>query len=207
MLTEKEQITVDSYNGLARQWIETHQNTDVFDNAFPRFKGYLPQGEILEIGSGGGRDAVKIKRAGFGYVGMDISSGLLEEAKKSHPNIKFIPGNIYNPPNFGISFDGFWCAATLIHIPKARVGEALTNINQITRDGGVGFIALKEGEGDMVLEKGELDGQIFERYTTYYWVSEFFRILERNRFSVIDAYPLPVSQKTTWLNFFVETHK
>lgn len=42
----------------------------------------MPAGKILEVGSGGGRDAKDLIEMGYEYIGIDISKGLLEEAKK-----------------------------------------------------------------------------------------------------------------------------
>jgi SAM-dependent methyltransferase len=204
MLTEEEQITIASYDRLARHWDRTHQDSDVFNLAFPKFKQFLPIGTILEIGSGGGRDAGKIRAGGYGYFGVDSSRGLLAQAKANNPRLGFSYQDIYNL-HLPIKFDGFWCAATLIHLPKSRITEALASMHQVIRPEGIGYISLKEGDGDMVLEEEELGGERFTRHTTFYRQGEFADILTDNKFLVLESYRQPVSEKTTWLNYFVQT--
>lgn len=56
-LTLQEQQTLNSYNKYGKQWAASHLDFDFWAPELRRFKKYLPKGRILEIGSGGGRDA------------------------------------------------------------------------------------------------------------------------------------------------------
>ncbi len=207
MLTEKEKITIANYDKFATPWAAKHMDTDVFDDGFPKFQRCLPKGRVLEIGSGGGRDGIKIASAGYDYTGIDQSKGLLEEARGNFPNLKLYYQSIYGIHLPESDFDGFWCAATLIHLPKKRIYEALGNIRRVIKPQGVGFIALKQGIGDMVCEQEEVDGQTFTRYFSYYQEDEFVRILNRARFFRLESSTISVSQKTTWLNYLVRVRK
>lgn len=202
MFTKKEKITIAAYNKFAAQWTANHTATDIFDNAFPAFKKYLPKGKVLEIGCGGGRDAKKLKQAGYDYVGVDVSIGLLEEARKNNPKLTFLLQDIYQL-QFPFLFDGFWCAATLLHIPKSKIHEVSQSIHQVVKPNGVGFICVKQGGGDMVLDEDKYG----KRYFSYYTQDEFSEILAANGFSILETSILPVSHKTTWLNFFVKVKK
>lgn len=202
MLTEEEKTTIASYNKTAPEWIRAHSNTSQCAREFEIFREYLPNGYVLEIGSAGGRDARRFRAAGYGYIGTDVSSGMLEEARKYNPGITFLFMDIYSL-NLPILFDGFWSAATLLHIPKPRLPKALKNINRAIKPDGIGFIGVKEGEGDLILDE-EIYGS---RYFSYYSESEFTRHLEDSGFSILKFYKLPVSKKTTWLNYFVKVQK
>lgn len=202
MFTEEEKVTIESYNQTATQWVATHMNPNQCRAEFEIFKKYLPAGKILEIGVGGGRDAKRFAEAGYGYTGVDVSSGLLEEAQKNNPSLTFLIQDVYQL-QFPFLFDGFWCAATLLHIPKRRIHEALQSIHQVVKPHGIGFICVKQGNGDMVLDEDEYG----KRYFSYYTQNEFSEILARNGFSILETSVLPVSPKTTWLNFFVKKEK
>lgn len=206
MFTKKEKITITNYNKFATKWTAAHAETDIFDNAFPKFRKYLPKGKILEIGFGGGRDAKKLEEAGYEYVGVDVSTGFLKEARKNNPNLTFLLQDVYQL-NFSFLFDGFWCAATLLHIPKSRINKALKNIHKIIKPNGIGFICIKEGKGDLIAKKKEIEGQIMKTYFSYYQQDEFSQILTSNKFSILKTSRRPVSIKTTWLNFFVKIEK
>lgn len=202
MFTKKEKTTITSYNKFFKQWVANHTATDIFDNSFPKFRKYLPKGKILEIGSGGGRAAKKINKAGYEYTGVDVSAGLLEEARKNNPNLTFLLQDVYQL-NFPFLFDGFWCAGTLLHIPKSRINKALKSIHRVIKPNGIGFICVKQGKGDMILDEDEYG----KRYFSYYTQDEFSEILTANGFSILETSILPVSPKTTWLNFFVKIEK
>lgn len=204
MLAPEEKINIDNYNRFAEPRVDQHTDTKVFDSEFPKFQQYLPNGKVLEVGCGGCRDGIKISNSGYDYIGADVSQGLIDVARKKYPDLELYNQSIYGlrfPDN---EFDGFWCAATLIHLPKRRIYEALGNIRRVLKPNGVGFIALKKGFGDMVHEEELIDGETFIRYFSYYQDEEFLAILKKARFSVLEHSALPVSQKTTWLNFIVQ---
>lgn len=206
MFTKQEQTTIANYNKFAVKWAANHTETDIFDNAFPLFKKYLPKGKILEIGCGGGRDAKKLKQAGYDYVGVDVSIGFLKEAKKNNPGLTFLLQDIYQL-DLPYLFDGFWCTATLLHIPKSKINKALQNIHRVIKPQGIGFICIKEGKGDLILDKKEVNGQILKTYFSYYQQDEFSQILIKNGFHILETSRRPVSIKTIWLNFFVKIEK
>lgn len=206
MFTKKEKITIESYDRLATEWVADHIQVDIFNYAFPIFRKYLAKGNLLEIGAGGGRDAKKLADAGFKYIGIDVSNNLLKEARKNNPKLKFLLTDISDFKSHDL-FDGFWCAATLLHIPKSKIVKTLKNIHDFIKPGGIGFICIKEGVGDLVKDKRLVDGKLFERYFTYYKQNEFLAILKKCGFSILETSSQPVSKKTTWLNFFVKVEK
>ena len=57
--------------------------------------------------------------------------------------------------------------ASLLHLPKRRLGEALDQISRVLRPGGGAFIALKRGQGERV--EG---GPFGDRYFAYYEPAE-----------------------------------
>lgn len=80
-LSTEEKQTLDSYNKFAQEWSSSHLTFDLWSDEFKTFSQLLPKGKILEIGCGGGRDARMLAKK-YEYLGTDISSGLLKEAKK-----------------------------------------------------------------------------------------------------------------------------
>jgi SAM-dependent methyltransferase len=155
----------------------------------------------LEIGCGGGRDAKELIALGYGYVGTDISAGLLEEAKKNNPGATFQQVSLYDL-NFTEPFDGFWCAAVLLHIPKRRIDEALQAIKKNIKKGGIGFIAIKEGDGEKMETEGGLDGD--GRLFVYWQNDEFKQALTSNGLEVLQEGYYPKSERTKWLTYHIK---
>lgn len=206
-LTPNEKLTVETYDKIAKDWAFKHSSAGWWKKEVEKLKSFLPEGKILEIGSGGGRDAKELIQAGFDYTGTDVSSGLLREAKEQNPGVEFLNLSVYElefPQNH---FDGFWASAVLLHIPKARIDEAMKSLNRVVRSGGVGFITIKQGEGEKIeIEEAQTPG-VRERLFSYYSEDEFKGVLSKNNFSVLESYIKPSGGKTTWLVFFVQVQK
>ncbi len=197
-LTKLERQTVRYYDEHILEWIDPRKPGDPssWSRQIETFKELLPEGRILEIGTGSGREAVQLIGLGYDYTGVDASSGLIREAEAAIPQGKFFHRTVYDldfPPQ---SFDGFWTAATLLHIPKNRIQEALTQIRFVVRRGGIGFISLKEGEGEGV-EKST--GRLF----TYYSSDEFIDILKKVGMDLVKSGTRIGSDNTHWVTFFV----
>lgn len=199
-LTPEEKITIETYNTTAKQWSAEHATVGFWKEEMETFSKLLPNGKMLEIGSGGGRDAKQLIALGYEYVGTDISIGLIKVAKTENPAATFLLQSVYDldfPEE--TQFDGFWASAVLLHIPKTRIDGVLQRIRKFMRDGAVGFLSLKQGEGER-LEKDK-------RFFVYYSAEEFRQVLQRNNFEVVETTVRPMGGKTTWLCFFVRVHK
>lgn len=197
-LTPQEAKTLKIYDMTAEEWSVVHNTAGFWKKEMNMFKELLANGRILEIGSGGGRDAKELIALGYEYVGTDISSALLAIAQRENLDSSFLLQSVYDL-NFSEVFDGFWTSAMLLHVPKSRIDEALQSIRNVVRDGGIGFISIKQGEGERVEED--------KRFFAYYSKEEFTRILLRNNFTIVETGVHPMSEKTIWLYFFIKVKK
>jgi len=203
-LTQDEKQTLSSYDKYGKRWAVEHLDFSFWKSELNRFKQYLPTGKILEIGSGGGRDAKKLIKAGYRYLGTDVSRGLLKAAQEYNPGAKFIQRSVYDlrlPEN---SFDGFWACAVLLHIPKKRIGDALKQLHKVTKPKGVGFISVKKGRGERFTIEPPPDGK---RLFSFYSLKEFEKKLLNNKFEILYSKERRKSAKTTWLIYFVKAIK
>lgn len=204
-LSPEEKITLENYDRLAEAWTSERSTKNFWAQEMQRFHELLPRGTILEIGCGHGRDAAELLELGYDYVGTDISEGLLDIIKKRFSDQKFYHQSVYEL-NFsqGSEFDGFWAAAVLLHIPKARMSEALRSIRRTVKDGAIGFISLKDGEGEGVQDE-KVGGETMNRFFSYWSKEGFEEALMTNNFEVVDYMYHPMSETTKWHSFFVKT--
>lgn len=201
-LTRHEEITMHSYDSSAREWMYSHMTPKFWDDNFDYFYELFPEGRVLEVGCGAGRDAQELIKHGYDYTGIDISGNLLELAQENNPEGRFQKMSLYDM-NFEQPFDGFWCAAVLIHVPKKRIAEALQAIKHSVIPKAIGFIAMKEGEGEKMEVKDYLKNLDF---LFAYWQNQEFReVLRKNDFEVLRQGLIPVSEKTRWLTYHVQT--
>jgi SAM-dependent methyltransferase len=200
-LTDEEETTRKTYNKKAVQWAARHTSKGFWHKEIRKLHALLPNGTLLEIGSGSGRDAKEFIALGYGYVGTDISSGLLDEARKNNPGADFREISLYDL-NFTEKFDGFWCSAVLLHIPRQRIDEALQAIRKNIKQGGLGFISIKQGVGENMETDGHMQGS--KRYFVYWQPEDFRVVLQTNGFEVIEASVRPLSERTRFLTYIVK---
>jgi SAM-dependent methyltransferase len=199
-LTYKEKQTVDYYDRKAPDWTAAHggyKGASYWTTEMARFHELLPSGKVLEIGSGAGKDAAALLAMGYDYTGTDASAGLINVAQKRNPQAKFICQAVHDLDFPEGNFDGFWTAATLLHIPKDKIGSALEKIKSNMKVDGIGFISVIQGEG----ERTDPDtGRLF----SYYSEDEFANVLKTNGYEVVES-KVRAGEKDTWLIYFVRT--
>lgn len=215
---KEEEITLMSYAKIAETWNDTHSNPNFWIKEFEEFRYYVPQGRIIDIGSGGGRDALLFQeyKPLYTYIGVDASQEMILEARRLVPSAIFLKMDMYSLNFQKDFFDGFWASLSLLHIPKRRVlgifkrkiDVVLGQIRKVVKKNGIGFIVIKEGEGEKIIcdEKGN------KRFFSFYSLAEFSKILTENGFEVLEAEPdfknyNPEGNKTIWLKYFVKVKK
>ena len=196
---DKEELTRNTYNSIAENWAEGHSDPDFWKEEFQVFFNLLPQGKILDLGCGSARDSRVFIEKGYGYVGVDYSSGLLNVARQKFPNTEFVEGNILDLPFNNNEFDGFWAADSLLHIPKEKMEIARNEIKRVVKQNGTGVIIVKKGIGERI-EQDE-DG---ERFFVYWQKEELENVLQSNGYKVLEVREKQMSEKTTWLIFYVQ---
>lgn len=200
MLSLAEKQTLEYYDTHAEAWANSRKKTSepsFWHSEYQVLKKLLPpQSTILEIGSGSGRESLELTQMGYTYTGIDTSQELLKIAQKTNPSCTFIHTTAYSLPFLPESFDAFTSWAMLPHIPKERIGDALSSIQKSLKSGAIGFIAMREGEG----EKQEPETG---RWFSYYTQNEFEKILESAGFKIESKSKKPSRANLTWLIFFI----
>lgn len=197
---DSEQRTRSTYVKIAKEWSQQHDTQGFWNSELNYFQKILPQGKIFEIGCGGGRDAREFIQRGYSYFGTDVIPEFIEIAKRNVPEGEYEIQDVFHLQNYGKHFDGFWCSAVLLHVPKAKIHTALQSIKQNFSPGTIGFISLKEGTGERMEQRTADDARFF----AYYNVDEFKKILEDNGFEVLHIMKNVMSKKVTWLGYFVK---
>jgi 2-polyprenyl-3-methyl-5-hydroxy-6-metoxy-1,4-benzoquinol methylase len=89
-----------------------------------------PGAWVLDVATGGGLLAAEAARRGARVVGIDLSPGMLEQARKRHPDIDFRIGEVEHLPFPAASFDAVVCSFGLGHFPRpeASVAECMRTL-------------------------------------------------------------------------------
>lgn len=123
-MTKPELETKRAYDAAAEQWAAARGIADFWAPEHDRFRRLLPApARVLDLGCGAGRDLGPLKERGYEVVGVDISDGMLELARRHHADVELVQASLYELPFHDESFDGVWSAATLLHVPHERLGR------------------------------------------------------------------------------------
>lgn len=125
-------------------------------------------GPICDLGCGPGQIARYLLEQGAAVLGIDLSPGMVELARRLNPGILFHVGDMLAldfPTN---AWGGIAAFYSLIHMPRERAVEALTEMQRVIRPGGLLLLAVHRG--DHVLHADEefgipvnLDFTLFEQ--------------------------------------------
>ena len=207
-LTEEEKKTIEAYERIFPNRFKMNYHwSDFWEPEFKKFQQLISSGKVIDIGCGLGREARLFSKAGYDYVGIDLSDQAIKINKEVFPDLCFKKMNMHDLDFLDGYFDAFWCAATLFHAPKERLVDVLSEIKRVVKKNGFGFITMQEGEQSE-------EKVVRDRFFSFYGPEEFKDILEQNGFSVLEYYsdegnenrPGPTTGKN-WLVYFVRIHR
>jgi malonyl-CoA O-methyltransferase len=117
-------------------------NSTVFtdDIFFPPVWAHLSGRKVLELGCGTGRHTVRLAAAGNAVTGLDVSPGMLAEARKKladYSNVTLIEGDLLSTPLEG--FDAVVTALVLEHI--ADLDAFFSAVSRALNDGGALYLS------------------------------------------------------------------
>lgn len=106
----------------------------------------LPHGaRVADVGCGPGHHTLLLRERGFLAAGFDLSWGMLSSAG--------VPGvaqaDMRALPVATESLDAVWCAAALLHIPRAELPVVLEEFARVLRPGGRLTASIAEGDGEL----------------------------------------------------------
>lgn len=127
--------TVEYYDDNAKEYFENTINIDML-TLYSVFKGHLPLNvSILDLGCGGGRDTKYFLSKGYTVTAIDASEKMCKLASlytgTSVKNKRIEEISLQN------EFDGIWASASLLHIEKKVMIEALQKCINALKRGGV----------------------------------------------------------------------
>jgi len=109
-----------------------------------RFLGHLQPGQrILDAGCGSGRDTAAFVKAGYQVVATDGSAEMVRLAA-DHVGRSVLQMR-FDEMEFECEFDGVWCCASLLHVPRDEMASVMARFRRALRPGGVWYLSFKLG--------------------------------------------------------------
>jgi SAM-dependent methyltransferase len=152
----------DSYNRLANEYA-THlfgelQNKPLDRELLDRFASELKgRGEVCDMGCGPGHVARYLHQAGVNVFGLDLSPGMLEQARTLNSGIRFQEGNMLALELGDQVLIGITAFYAIVNLPEESLPLAFREIRRVLRPGGLLLLAFHTG--NEVVRVQEMWGQ------------------------------------------------
>lgn len=186
--------TIKTYNQHAAKFAQ-HFEEKLGAHELTKFLSRVRKGGlILDAGCGSARDAAYFMSKGYQAQGIDLSEGLLAEAKKLHPEVPTQPMSLTDITLPESTFDGVWCKAALLHLERKDIPTVLHSFYRILKPGGHLFIQTKVGEGEGS-QPVPFDTNM-TRHFTFFTLEEMIHLLEEAHFKILDGYDFNGKQRS-----------
>ena len=143
-----DQRTLTAYDldahAFATDWEGQPAGTEMQDAV----KRFFKLGPTADIGCGSGRDTAWLSRAGLPVVGYDPSEGLLAEARRLHPKVRFHRSSL--PELHGVadgSLANVLCETVIMHLRPALIGPSVRKLLAVLRPEGTLYLSWRVTEG------------------------------------------------------------
>jgi 2-polyprenyl-3-methyl-5-hydroxy-6-metoxy-1,4-benzoquinol methylase len=155
--------TVQSYEESAREYdkLVDPQRPPHIQEALRRLVDALPSGgQVLEIGSGPGRDADVVESLGMVVRRTDAAQAFIDLMAERGKHAELL--NVVSD-DLGGPYDGVLAMGVLIHVDRDHTDTVLRKIHAALKPGGAFLAAMRKGEGEATGE-----------YQTVCWTRERF---------------------------------
>lgn len=110
-----------------------------------RFLAHLPKAAaVLDGGCGSGRDALAFATAGHQVTAFDGSDEMVRLARE-HTGLPVLRMT-FDEVAWDAAFDGIWTCASLLHVPRAELPDAMGRLARALKPGGAWMLSFKKGE-------------------------------------------------------------
>ena len=134
------------------------------------------RGEICDMGCGPGHVARYLRDAGATVFGLDLSRGMLEQARSLNPGILFRQGNMMALDIPDETVAGIAAFYAIVNIPKESLPSVFREMERILQPGGL--LLLGFHCGDEAIHENELWGQPISMDFFLFQPAEIRRYLE-----------------------------
>jgi SAM-dependent methyltransferase len=154
-------------------------------------------GQVLEIGSGPGRDARELEARGLSVRRTDITPAFVDLMRADG-----FEADVLDPlvDDLGGPWNGVWANAVLIHVARDEMPVVLERLHAATRPGGTLYVSVQEGEGESWTTRGHVSGA---RHFTFWSEPPLREVLERAGWRV-DVVRRSETANGVWLDAFAE---
>lgn len=140
---EEADTTVDYYNDNADQYFKKTVNVDMSVCCDRFLKYVIPDGRIIDIGAGSGRDIKYFKDRGYYVEGIDASEEMCRlAAEYAGVEVRCERIQDWKPIS---KYDGIWANASLLHLTIAEINDFIFRASDYLYTDGILYLSMKKG--------------------------------------------------------------
>jgi len=150
------------------------------------------RGDVCDMGCGPGHVSRYLHDAGATVFGLDLSAGVLEQARRLNPDIRFREGNMMALDLFDETLAGIAAFYSIVNSPNEFLPLVFREMNRVLQPDGHLFLAFHMGEG--TTHEQELWGHPITMDFFFFQPPEIQRLLEAAGFvigEIIERPPYP----------------
>jgi SAM-dependent methyltransferase len=184
-LDKTQQKTISYYDKNSSQYYQQTAFINISD-IYHEFEDHIPRGSlILDAGCGVGRDTRYFIKHGYRVVSFDASEEMVKLCRQ-YP-FAYCLHRSFSEVSFTEEFDAVWACASLVHLSDTKLQEAICQISNAAKPGGIIYFSLKMRKNDEKISEEVIEG----RHFYYYSFDEITKITEQR---------LSLSLRKTWTN-------
>lgn len=104
------------------------------------------KGEVCDMGCGPGHVARYLRDQGVNVFGLDLSTGMLAEARRLNSDISFRQGNMLALDLADASLAGIAAFYAIVHLPQEALPQAFREMARVLKPGGLLLLAFHIGD-------------------------------------------------------------
>ena len=148
----------NAYNAVAKEYAKAffgeHEKKPKDREMLLRFSKEIgDRRPVWDLGCGPGQTARYLKSLGVEISGLDLSEGILEQARKNHPEINFKKGNILKLEFENDSIAGAVSFYSIVHFTGEQVTTAFGEIFRVLKPGGIFLFTYHIGDKTIHVEE------------------------------------------------------
>ncbi|WP_420117043.1 class I SAM-dependent DNA methyltransferase [Micromonospora sp.] len=103
-------------------------------------------GPVLEVGCGPGRITGHLRDLGLAVTGLDLSPGMLAQARLAHPDLTFVEASMLDLPVADGVLAGLVAWYSVIHVPDEWLPRVFAEFHRVLAPGGHALLAFQVGD-------------------------------------------------------------